>query len=124
MGEESSKIDHDSIDTLITAFKLTDFVSNLENGLDTQISHDSLSVSGGQKQRIALIRALYAKPQLLILDEVSNQLDEDLEAIVLNYLKEYSKDQNIATVLVSHSSILDRICTDTYKITDHTLRKI
>lgn len=124
MGEEETKIDHNRINLLINAFQLQEFVSNLEEGLDTQISHDSLSVSGGQKQRIALIRALYAEPQLLILDEVSNQLDEELEAIILNYLKEYSKDQNIATVLVSHSSKLNSICNDTYKITNHSLLKI
>ena len=124
MGEKTSDIDHERINAMISDFKLNDFVSKLESGLDTQISHDSLSVSGGQKQRIALIRALYAKPQLLILDEVTNQLDEDLEVVVLNYLRDYSKEHHIATVLVSHSSILDSICTKTYKITDQTLRKI
>ncbi len=124
MGEESNKIDHKKIEMLIKDFNLSNFISNLPKGLDTKISHDSLGVSGGQKQRIALIRALYANPQLLILDEVTNQLDEALEEKILSYLKEYAISQNIAIVLVSHTSLISSICDRTYKISHHTIEEI
>jgi ABC-type bacteriocin/lantibiotic exporter with double-glycine peptidase domain len=121
MDESRDKIDFKRLNNLIDAFELTDFVANLSNGFDTKISHDSLSVSGGQKQRIAIIRALYAQPELLILDEVTNQLDENLEHKVMYYLKNYAKSQHIAIILVSHSSFATNMCDKSFKITQHTL---
>ena len=124
MNEDSKNIDFERLDTLISIFELTDFVSNLSNGIHTKITHDALSVSGGQKQRIAIIRALYAQPQLLILDEVTNQLDEELEEKVLFYLKKYVRKENIAIVLVSHASVLLDICDQSYEISKNTLKKL
>ncbi|MGV6829058.1 MAG: ATP-binding cassette domain-containing protein [Flavobacteriales bacterium] len=124
MDEEESKTDFKKINQLIAAFYLTEFVSRLPNGLKTVLTHDSLQVSGGQKQRIALIRALYANPQLLILDEVTNQLDEDLEQEILKYIRAYTLQNNIATLLVSHANYMQQICDVTYKIENHNLQKI
>jgi len=124
MGENPDKIDFNRIEMLIDSFNLSNFIAQLPKGLHTKISHNSLSVSGGQKQRIALIRALYASPQLLILDEVTNQLDEELEEKVLQFLHRYSKEYNIAIVLVSHALIISNVCRQTYKISNHTLKKI
>lgn len=124
MGENPDKIDFNRIEMLIDSFNLSNFIAQLPKGLHTKISHNSLSVSGGQKQRIALIRALYASPQLLILDEVTNQLDEELEEKVLQFLHRYSKEYNIAIVLVSHALIISNVCSQTYKISNHTLKKI
>jgi len=124
LGENPDKIDFNRIEMLIDSFNLSNFIAQLPKGLHTKISHNSLSVSGGQKQRIALIRALYASPQLLILDEVTNQLDEELEEKVLQFLHRYSKEHNIAIVLVSHASIISNVCSQTYKISNHTLKKI
>lgn len=124
MNEDSKNIDFERLDALVSIFELTDFVSNLPNGIRTKITHDALSVSGGQKQRIAIIRALYAQPQLLILDEVTNQLDEELEKKVFYYLKKYVRKENIAIVLVSHASVLLDICDQSYEISKNTLKKI
>lgn len=124
MGTPKESINYEKINILINAFKLTSFIDQLENGLNTRLSHNSLSISGGQKQRIALIRALYNDPQLLILDEVTNQLDVDLEIQILHYLKEYVIKENIAILLVSHASIITSICSHTYQITNHTLKEI
>lgn len=124
MGTPEEFINYKKINTLINAFELTSFIDQLKKGIDTKLSHNSLSLSGGQKQRIALIRALYNDPQLLILDEVTNQLDEDLEIQILHYLKEYAKKENIAILLVSHASIITKICSHTYQIANHTLKEI
>ena len=124
MGTSANDIDFERIKTLIHAFDMDSYIENLKDGLDTKISHNSLSVSGGQKQRLALIRALYRNPDLLILDEVTNQLDEELEIKVLNYLKDYAKEMNIAILLVSHSNSISEICERTYQITNHTLQAI
>ena len=53
-----------------------DFVSDLAFGLDTVVGERGVRLSGGECQRIALARALLKQPQLLILDESTNALDQ------------------------------------------------
>ncbi len=123
MDEQKNKIDFTKIKYLVKALDLENFVHRLPQGLNTALLHDSLQVSGGQKQRIALVRALYANPQLLILDEVTNQLDEELEKRVLSFLKKYTKQHNIATVIVSHAPAMQTICDAVFVISQHQLIK-
>ena len=51
-------------------------------GLDTFLEENGNNLSGGQRQRLAIARALFRKPQLLILDEATNALDTITEAKV------------------------------------------
>lgn len=52
----------------------------------TLLGEEGLNISGGQKQIIALARALYRKPQLLILDEPSAAMDSETEEFAINLL--------------------------------------
>ncbi len=61
-----------------------DYVFNLQNGIDTIIGENGVSLSGGEKQRLALARAIAIKPSLLILDDITSALDFETELEVTN----------------------------------------
>lgn len=60
------------------------FISEMENGYDTDIGECGGRLSEGQKQSLAIIRALVRDPQVVILDEATSKLDVDAEKAVLN----------------------------------------
>lgn len=59
-------------------------------------------LSGGQKQRVLIARALAAKPQVMILDEPTNDMDIGSEHAIMELLKQLHDQDNITVVMVSH----------------------
>lgn len=76
------------------------FFSQLPQGYATIIGEEGINLSGGQQQLIALARALYQKPQLLILDEATSAMDRNTEAFILELLNKMKSE--ISVIMVTH----------------------
>ena len=76
------------------------FISRFEYGLFTLLGEDGRKLSGGEKQMLALIRALFDFPEVLIVDEGFSAIDIEIENLIFNSLKEYSKNHSV--LIVTH----------------------
>jgi ATP-binding cassette, subfamily B, bacterial len=93
-------ITNDSLEKAIEEARLEDLIKRFEKGLDTQIQTSGDGISLGQKQLIAFMRAILRKPELLILDEATANIDtvteQQLETILKNLPRETTK------VIIAH----------------------
>lgn len=99
---------------------LYDFI--IENGgLDKIITEDAANISGGQKQRLALAINLVANKDIYIFDEATSNIDIESEAIIMNNIKELSKEK--AVIVISHR-LANVIAADTiYYIEDGEVKE-
>lgn len=89
--------------------EVRDLVAGLPEGYDTVIGERGMRLSGGQAQRIALARAFLRAPDILLLDEPDNHLDDATFAAILGGIRA----RGTTTLLVSHNrglaGLLDRV---------------
>ena len=67
-------------------------------------------LSGGEQQRVAIARAIAMKPELILADEPTGNLDKKNTELVSNLLLNYSKEKKISLVLVTHNINLAKMC--------------
>ncbi len=99
----------------LKAHGFSGFINNLPQSYMTIIGEEGINLSGGQKQFIALARALYHKPQLLILDEATSAMDRESEKFVLQLLLKLKHE--MAIVFITHRlHVLKNFCSRIYLI--------
>lgn len=93
-------------------------------GLSDRLDHRPAELSGGEKQRVALARALIMKPQLLLCDEPTGNLDHKAADVVAALLLELHRQQKTILVVVTHNSELASRFPLRYELADQELRRI
>ena len=81
-----------------------------EIGLESRAHHRSGELSGGEQQRLALARALITKPQLLLADEPTGDLDSTTAEVVFELLARLHREHQLTSLLATHNLSFARRC--------------
>lgn len=95
-----------------------------EVGLADRLDHRPAKLSGGEKQRVSLARALITKPQLLLCDEPTGNLDHKSADVVASLLLELHEQQETILVVVTHSAELAARFPRRFELTDQQLQQL
>jgi ABC-type multidrug transport system fused ATPase/permease subunit len=90
----------EEIKAVLARARLTGLLDQLPDGLNTPIGHRGSTLSGGQRQRVAIARALLRRPRLLLLDEITSQLDAASEQALREAVEEISRSTTV--LIIAH----------------------
>jgi len=109
----------ENILNFIEEYHFESFFNSLPQGLATIVGEEGINLSGGQKQIIALARALYKRPQFLILDEATSAMDRNTENFTMKLFEKIKPD--CAILFISHRiNILKNIADSVYVLENKT----
>jgi ABC-type bacteriocin/lantibiotic exporter with double-glycine peptidase domain len=122
-GIPAHEIQTEKIKNLIIDLDLKSWIDSLPLKASTRIGEKGTKISGGQRQRLAIARALYHDAEVLLLDEITNQLDRQTEEEVLNVLNSLAL-RNKTILFITHKPSTLLSFDSIYEMKDGTLANI
>tara|TARA_A100001011_G_C14276535_1_gene829506 strand:- start:217 stop:1923 length:1707 start_codon:yes stop_codon:yes gene_type:complete len=114
-GVEEKDIIQKDVESASKIANIHDFIINeLPKKYQSTVGERGIRLSGGQRQRIGIARALYNKPNILILDEGTSALDNETEKAVMEAVNKLSKD--ITIILIAHRLNTVKNCDIIFKL--------
>jgi len=87
-------------DTMEVAYNLLDYIGIVKSKADRTVN----KLSGGEQQRVAIARALATNVELIIADEPTGNLDEEMEQEIVNIFKLLAHEHGKCVIVVTHSN--------------------
>jgi len=100
MGYPKDSINSQLVSEAIKIAQLEDFVNSLPQKLETNVGDRGTRMSGGQRQRIGIARAMFTKPNLLVLDEATSSLDAMAEFNITQSIQ--NMRGSVTVILIAH----------------------
>jgi len=98
-GVDEDEIDMERVKEAARIASIHEFIeTELEKGYDTVLGERGVCFSGGQRQRVGLARALYFDPEVLVLDEATNSLDNKTQQKIIQSLSEITEIKTLITI--------------------------
>jgi ABC-type multidrug transport system fused ATPase/permease subunit len=113
-GMKKDKVDNLRLNDAIQKSQLDELVSQLDQGVDTLVGERGVQLSGGQRQRIALARAFYHERDVLIMDESTSAMDNEIEAEILKEILRLKEKKTV--IIIAHRLTTLQHCDRIYKI--------
>ncbi len=101
--------DREKVEEACRLVGLTDFVTPLSDGYDSQVGTDGIFLSGGQRQRVGLARAIYGCPEFVVLDEPNSSLDEAGDKALVSVLRYLKNNNSTVMVITQRKQILSEL---------------
>jgi len=89
-----------------------------------RLHHVPAQLSGGEQQRVTIARAIANKPEILLLDEPTGDLDTKNTLIVMEMLMKLNEEENITLVMVTHDPMLKNAASKVVFMRDGKIHKI
>ncbi len=93
-------------------------------GLSDRARYLSTRLSGGQKQRVAMARALVNRPQLVLADEPTGNLDRDASMRLIDLMREVSHEEHTCFLISTHDADIAARCDRTIHIVDGRIANV
>lgn len=96
----NSEATYEEIIAVCKKAQIHEYINSTPTRYSTLLEEKGANLSGGQKQRLAIARALIKKPEILIMDEATSNLDSITEKAIENTIEECTR--NVTTIIIAH----------------------